>query len=603
MNKVNKQSLRELIKKILIVLAILIGGAVIGISLMMAVFKVRIPEERYNNVMHILSAEGYHPRESIRDGGSTYYHELYPDILDFGTDELIVEYSMENPTDSLIKHTMIPEYARYWHGYVIFLRPLLRVFDLAEFRMLNFWLQLLLSAALGFLLYRKTNKIRYPLAWLSIYLMLGPNSMGCNMQYSSIYYTAVMSSILILLLEKKLSQNHNYIYLFLLSGMLTVYFDFLTYPLLSWIMPAAFMILTYKENSKVRNIIKLAVSGAAWVVGYVVFWAEKWLIAQIVLGGSFIRDDALAEVALRTGSSDSMSLLKRFRSLFVNWDHLTYAPLLIILILWTGFFIYGIIRYGIKNDSRVPALLISILSVPAWFIVCADHTGGHHLFTWRIDLGAVLVAMLIICIVTEGKAETTPFHIRIAIPIAGLLAGLGLYALLPIETEESWNYDIASEEKALEDGDNTYSLTFIPKYSHICNLAPLIKCEDHIGKASISLIDDGKIIRRSEFRVEPTSPESVIVDIPVNWLVKKGKPYTLDFSFDGLSAPVQIWYTTDTSRPEYDGDEAIGISYTYYTHFTDIKTAVLYVLTNTVLIICTYVAVAGGISKYKRNQK
>ncbi len=164
---------------------------------------------------------------------------------------------------------------------------------------------------------------------------------------------------------------------------------------------------------------------------------------------------------------------------------------------------------------------MSILSVPAWFIVCADHTGGHHLFTWRIDLGAVLAAMLIICIVTEDTTAKGPRYLRIAIPIAGLLAGTGLYALLPIEIEESWNYDIASIEKTLEGSADSYSLSFIPKYSHICNLAPLIKCEDHTGLTKVGLIDNGKVIRSKEFRAEPANSESVIVNIPVDWIVKK----------------------------------------------------------------------------------
>ena len=47
------------------------------------------------------------------------------------------------------------DYARYWHGYLLFLKPLLLFFSLSDIRMMNAALQLILAAGVLLLAFRK----------------------------------------------------------------------------------------------------------------------------------------------------------------------------------------------------------------------------------------------------------------------------------------------------------------------------------------------------------------------------------------------------------------------------------------------------------------
>ena len=121
--------LRKLFNSVLILLI----GAALGYGLLILAFSIHIPEEVYLDVRQTINDAGIHPRESLRNGKSDFFHEVVPDILDFGTDQLIVDYALLNPEKPLYKHALIEDYCRYWHGYVIFWRPFFSIFVILLF--------------------------------------------------------------------------------------------------------------------------------------------------------------------------------------------------------------------------------------------------------------------------------------------------------------------------------------------------------------------------------------------------------------------------------------------------------------------------------------
>ena len=130
--------MKKRVRQFLISLAILIGGAVVGYLLIVLSFLIKIPTEKYDTVMSILNEEGFHPRDYVRDGRTDYYFERFPDILDIATDQIILSHSMATPEEGILKAGVFPDYFRYWHGYVVFWRPLLKVLNLDELRFFNF---------------------------------------------------------------------------------------------------------------------------------------------------------------------------------------------------------------------------------------------------------------------------------------------------------------------------------------------------------------------------------------------------------------------------------------------------------------------------------
>lgn len=592
-----------MLKKVLYSILILILGVVIGYGLLMAVFAIDVPNEIYENAKTVLDQEGYHPRESIRTGKTDYFHEVVPDILDFGTDQLIIEHSLTNPTQPVYIHALIDYYSRYWHGYIAVWRPVFLLFDISEVRILNLGLQLFLAVWLAYLILKISQKKIYVFAWLTIYFFMSPNSLACNFQYSSIYYVMVVSAIALLQFKKFFSKNDRYLYLFLISGMCTSYFDFLTYPMLSWAIPAALFISFYDvdeestdSSKRMRTyFIRLVFTALFWIAGYFIFWTEKWVLAQIVLYPRRVFQEVLNETTLRVGIVDSMTLLQRLKAFWVNWKHLTYRPFEVVLFGWAAYWLYRLVRFGLKSDEKIAAYAIMLFSAPVWYIIGAEHTIGHHLYTWRVSLGTLFAALMFFCACSEMVTEKSKCIKRVVV-LLGIMCvcacvGVALYSVIPIEKKSFWNYDIAPEERMLPAHEqNAYSMDFTPQYSRVTEIAPLFECDSQTGYYEIILSDTGNVLYRvivnaDEFNVNRVN------SIPVDWHLKKGKTYSLVLSTENLDKESKVWVVTQNDRYEFVGnEESLQIGYTYHTPFDDKSDALFYILTwFSLFMICVQV--------------
>ena len=118
---------------------------------------------------------------------------------------VMYDISDGSPVDSLIRYVnkseLDPghqvEYARYWHGYLVLLKPLLLFFTLPDLRMMNLMVQFILMLAVLLELYRQRG---YGLAipFGAMILCLNPVSTALCMQYSSIYYLMLVGAWLLL---------------------------------------------------------------------------------------------------------------------------------------------------------------------------------------------------------------------------------------------------------------------------------------------------------------------------------------------------------------------------------------------------------------------
>lgn len=64
-------------------------------------------------------------------------------------------------------------------------------------------------------------------------------------------------------------------------GISTAYFDFLTYPLVTFGIPMIFCILINEKNT-CENWKEMPIMGIHWGIGYLGMWAEKWLIGTVI---------------------------------------------------------------------------------------------------------------------------------------------------------------------------------------------------------------------------------------------------------------------------------------------------------------------------------
>lgn len=286
-------------------------------------------------------------------------------------------------------------YGRYWHGYLIVLKPMLTLFTLSDIRVFNMILQWTLALALMFLAYRKGDfHLVFPLG-LAL-LSLNPLSTALSMQYSSIYLLTLVFGILQLQFELYRKKSGWLIYLWL--GILTAFFDFLTYPPAAWAICLTIGILMMEGTQKQKMLHALA-SGAAWCFGYGGMWSGKWIIATLITGQNILAD-ATQSVQYRTGLQvegipESETVFRYADVLTRNLDAYRNVPALILVLSLALFAGYLLLRrgYRFRPDTTLVLPLLLIAVVPfAWYFVLKNHSGIHYWMTHR-NLSATIIAL------------------------------------------------------------------------------------------------------------------------------------------------------------------------------------------------------------------
>ena len=170
----------------------------------------------------------------------------------------LVEY-VKNGAGTLTEKSM----GRYWNGYLIFLKPLLTVMSYQDIRMLNMVVLAVLVAMLIGLMYRRGMQ-RYLIAFGVAFLSLTPFVLPLNMHYSVVVHISLVGMIVMLLWPDWCCDRLGSTMLFFLLGIVTVYFDMLTYPILSFGFPAVLWLLLCEEEGEGRALRTLIRIGLAW---------------------------------------------------------------------------------------------------------------------------------------------------------------------------------------------------------------------------------------------------------------------------------------------------------------------------------------------------
>lgn len=299
--------------------------------------------------------------------------------------EVLVDYGKGNPDYT------VSGYPRYWHGYQLALKPLLLIFNYQEIRYINMCLQILLIAFVVAIMWKKDMKL-YILPYLVTICSLMPASVALSLQFSAVFYLTNISIILLLVWFESIQVTGNTLSFFLSIGMMTSYFDLLTYPLVTCGIPLIVYFILKKEHSIQYDILETVQYGIIWAIGYGGMWAGKWIIGSILLRKNII-NDALAAIFNRTSSEDygrKEAILKNMSAMFET--PIKYIFLLLILILVISLIIRMVKdkKIYLKNFHYV-----IIAAIPfAWYMVLVNHSCVHFWFTYR-ELAIFIFAILV----------------------------------------------------------------------------------------------------------------------------------------------------------------------------------------------------------------
>ena len=347
--------------------------------------------------------------------GSYIWQDIEETMLDIYTDGLIINVSYtetkdgvrdillgthvevdgKNPMESLYEVAVlandnytVKNYGRYWHGYQVLMRPLLCFFNYSDIRQINMILQLtLVFGFVGVLAGMKENVLIVP--FLGMYVFLSPVSLCSSLQYSPCFYIMMLALYALLTGREKLTDTKRN-YLFLLTGVMTAYFDFLTYPFITLGVPLIFYLvldgncLPEKQRSSWKNLFLHTLS---WGIGYAGMWSSKWVIASVFTGESIIYD-AFSQIAYRSGYfTEKHSYYDTLKlNLGVCNTRVILPAVICVTVCIVAFRIVKQVRIQWSLFPAVGTIIFVSLYPFFWYLFTKDHSCCHSYFTWR-ELG------------------------------------------------------------------------------------------------------------------------------------------------------------------------------------------------------------------------
>lgn len=312
---------------------------------------------------------------------SIFYDALTNPRTDYGGHNQVSNLFLTAQNESLANAHII-NHPRYWHGYLVFLKPLLLFFDIQNLRIINFVTQNILLLLVIFLLYRHTN-FKYTLSFFLAVVYMNPIAMGLSLSYCGIYYIMLIS-MLYILITPPLKQDWK---LFLWIGIATSFIDMLTAPLITLAFPLILYISLKKTNFQTAFTAAVRTT-ICWSIGYLGMWFLKWAIATLMTDDNIIKD-GLSNILYRTaGNGYQETGIRNFtplNAIKINLRQLDYNNSILIALLY---FLLITLNCFIKKctfikDKRALLLLLISLSPFLWYSVAVNHSIIHPLMSYR----------------------------------------------------------------------------------------------------------------------------------------------------------------------------------------------------------------------------
>lgn len=366
----------------------------------------------------------------LREGGYPTVYDWCTSQLDNSTDAvMLLEAAYDSETDSIqkamlnyrgridekppydvliahyendLEYTTDTNYPRYWHGYHIWLKPLLMIFNYQTIRIVNGVFQVVIVLWICYKFFRK-KRIEFIIPLVLTYGMLMPVALAKSLQFSSCFYIASFSTLFLLHTNKKAC------YVFLYIGIMTAFFDFLTYPIATFGIPAVMYFALYGEEYLKENLVKLLEIGICWVLGYIGMWSLKWIIGGMITGVNIL-ENAQRTIQFRISRSyngTNFSLLDCFGTCIELFFKTPCSYMIYAYCLWESILIvkkWIVNRISARGHLNLclPFILIALMPL-VWYAVALNHTSIHAYFTNKALSVSVFAIMMLFTSIACSK--------------------------------------------------------------------------------------------------------------------------------------------------------------------------------------------------------
>ncbi|MBQ9483401.1 MAG: hypothetical protein IJU82_04350 [Ruminiclostridium sp.] len=302
------------------------------------------------------------------------------------------------------------EYLRYWHGSGVIVKALHLFTDILGIYIINAIVMVLLYGLLLYVLI-KNRLYAGAVGTLCALAAAGIWYVPFSLEYTWVFMIMPVISVIAvkLVLAGKPEKLGT---LFLISGIVTNYFDFLTSETVTLTVPLLLAIYTSRQmkSASVRSEILPAVrNGILWGVGYAGMWLTKWGLAAVILGEDVIPliSEHIAERSLGSGLSGNLlgDWWNNISCLFPLGFGGAGVIAAVLLTLAAAYVSFVYRRDGVRPSGLLIYAVIGIVPLIR-YAVLFNHSTIHYFFTYRALVGTILAVCLVIAeLVGFGRAK------------------------------------------------------------------------------------------------------------------------------------------------------------------------------------------------------
>ena len=346
--------------------------------------------------------DGKHPLESTMK--ASYYGEYTLEAN---------EYFLES-----IRKNLPPdhEYIRYWHGSIIPVRIMHMFWNIKQIYIFHAILMGLLLLCLLWLLTKNGFRAEGACFCLAL-IVVGIWYVPMALEYTWMFLVMLIVSIIAVWMVCKGWTKH-FGELFLVTGMVTVFLDFLTTETLTILVPLLFILRTSEKKPMQEKRLWLFSIKCCflWLIGYAGMWASKWLMASIVLGEN-VMPYVTGHMEERFGGSIGYNTTSQYlihavtdnlKRLFPYEYGISGAILVFVCIF--VFIVLPILLNRVRLKSHIDGqrilIYVGLGLVPfIRFLVMHNHSVIHCFFAYRAYAASVLALCFIILELVEKNEQ------------------------------------------------------------------------------------------------------------------------------------------------------------------------------------------------------
>lgn len=300
------------------------------------------------------------------------------------------------------------QYLRYWHGSLLFVRPLLTVCDIKGILAISAALFGILICILIVLLIRKKAYISilalvFGLIGISIWFV------PISLEYIWCFIIMFCTSIAVICTKKRLGM------VFLITGIITSFLDFLTTETITLLVPLLLLIAVKNDHidgdSQFKKYAKQnLLYSVLWGIGYSGMWISKWLIASVVLNinafqyvSEHIKHRTVGDTGISLDGYSGGSLRRNIGCLF-PLETGTFGKIIVIAMVCIAIYIAYVYRREKINTGKVLMYFVISLLPYVRYLVMYNHSYLHCFFTYRAQITTVMALVLMMNELTDWRS-------------------------------------------------------------------------------------------------------------------------------------------------------------------------------------------------------